>query len=74
MSLRFQKARTLDLLGLEAEPELTPSFLHHEELYHSTPETQTDESYNHPEDLEHFRSTSPMGSWAGSSPSIALAF
>ena len=24
-------------------------FLHHEELYHSTPETQTDESYNHPE-------------------------
>jgi hypothetical protein len=30
------------------------SFLHHEELYHSTPETQTDESYTHPEDLEHF--------------------
>ncbi|KAF4573416.1 hypothetical protein EYR36_007931 [Pleurotus pulmonarius] len=29
-------------------------FLHHEEMYHSTPETQTDESYNHPEDLEHF--------------------
>ncbi|KAE8540779.1 hypothetical protein D1P53_003143 [Cryptococcus gattii VGV] len=25
-------------------------FLHHEELYHSTPETQTDESYTHPED------------------------
>lgn len=25
------------------------SFLHHEELYHSTPETQTDESYTHPE-------------------------
>lgn len=24
-------------------------FLHHEELYHGTPETQTDESYNHPE-------------------------
>jgi hypothetical protein len=24
------------------------------EQYHSTPETQTDESYNHPEDLEHF--------------------
>ncbi len=23
-------------------------------MYHSTPETQTDESYNHPEDLEHF--------------------
>ena len=24
------------------------------EQFHSTPETQTDESYNHPEDLEHF--------------------
>lgn len=24
------------------------------EEYHSTPETQTDESYTHPEDLEHF--------------------
>lgn len=24
------------------------------EEFHSTPETQTDESYNHPEDLEHF--------------------
>jgi nucleobindin len=23
-------------------------------MYHNTPETQTDESYNHPEDLEHF--------------------
>ncbi|RSH84358.1 uncharacterized protein EHS24_005878 [Apiotrichum porosum] len=30
-------------------------FLHHEEMYHSTPETQTDESYNHPEDIEHFK-------------------
>ncbi|PPQ69440.1 hypothetical protein CVT25_004832 [Psilocybe cyanescens] len=29
-------------------------FLHHEEQFHSTPETQTDESYNHPEDMEHF--------------------
>ncbi|KIP11759.1 hypothetical protein PHLGIDRAFT_33234 [Phlebiopsis gigantea 11061_1 CR5-6] len=29
-------------------------FLHHEEQYHSTPETQTEESYTHPEDLEHF--------------------
>jgi hypothetical protein len=29
-------------------------FLHHEEKYHSTPETQTDESYSHPEDIEHF--------------------
>ncbi|GJE86224.1 EF-hand domain-containing protein [Phanerochaete sordida] len=29
-------------------------FLHHEEEFHSTPETQTEESYTHPEDLEHF--------------------
>jgi hypothetical protein len=29
-------------------------FLHHEEQFHSTPETQTDESYTHAEDLEHF--------------------
>lgn len=29
-------------------------FLHHEEEFHATPETQTDESYTHPEDLEHF--------------------
>ncbi|KIJ53577.1 hypothetical protein M422DRAFT_25420 [Sphaerobolus stellatus SS14] len=29
-------------------------FLHHEEIYHNTPETQTDEAYNHPEDIEHF--------------------
>lgn len=29
-------------------------FVHHEELYHNTPETQTDEAYNHKEDLEHF--------------------
>ncbi|KAL5533741.1 hypothetical protein ACEPAG_201 [Sanghuangporus baumii] len=29
-------------------------FLHHEEEFHSTPETQTDEAYSHEEDLEHF--------------------
>jgi len=29
-------------------------FLHHEEQYHATPETQNDESYTHPEDIEHF--------------------
>ncbi|KAG8844343.1 hypothetical protein FRB96_003067 [Tulasnella sp. 330] len=29
-------------------------YLHHEEVYHNTPETQTDEAYNHPEDIEHF--------------------
>ncbi|BGP14622.1 hypothetical protein JCM10213_002210 [Rhodosporidiobolus nylandii] len=29
-------------------------FLHHEEKYHNTPETQTEEAYIHPEDIEHF--------------------
>ncbi|KAG9047300.1 hypothetical protein FS842_000674 [Serendipita sp. 407] len=29
-------------------------FLHHEEEFHSTPDTQTDESYVHQEDFEHF--------------------
>ncbi|PWY97878.1 hypothetical protein BCV70DRAFT_202370 [Testicularia cyperi] len=29
-------------------------FVHHEEVYHNTPETQTDEAYNHKEDQEHF--------------------
>ncbi|CAG7853967.1 SubName: Full=Related to SSP120-secretory protein {ECO:0000313/EMBL:CCA67170.1} [Serendipita indica DSM 11827] len=29
-------------------------FLHHEEVFHSTPETQTDDAYVHPEDIEHF--------------------
>lgn len=29
-------------------------FMHHEEIYHNTPETQRKEAYNHPEDLEHF--------------------
>ncbi|EGO31141.1 hypothetical protein SERLADRAFT_455850 [Serpula lacrymans var. lacrymans S7.9] len=29
-------------------------FLHHEEQFHSTEETQTDDSYHHAEDLEHF--------------------
>ncbi|CAH7683446.1 hypothetical protein BY996DRAFT_6757224 [Phakopsora pachyrhizi] len=29
-------------------------FLHHEEIYHSTPETQDESSYNHPEDIQHF--------------------
>ncbi|KAH8835069.1 precursor to secretory protein Ssp120 [Flagelloscypha sp. PMI_526] len=29
-------------------------FLHHEEEFHSTPETQTDDSYIHAEDYEHF--------------------
>lgn len=29
-------------------------FMHHEELYHNTPDTQKPAAYNHPEDLEHF--------------------
>ncbi|KAN0121620.1 hypothetical protein V8E52_003516 [Russula decolorans] len=29
-------------------------FLHHEEQYHSTPETQDASAYVHPEDIEHF--------------------
>ncbi|KAI0005531.1 precursor to secretory protein Ssp120 [Russula compacta] len=29
-------------------------FLHHEEQFHSTPETQDPATYNHPEDIEHF--------------------
>lgn len=27
---------------------------HHEEMYHNTPETQTEEAYTHPEDIAHF--------------------
>lgn len=37
---------------------IIPSLLKHwpldSEQFHSTPETQTDESYTHPEDMEHF--------------------
>ena len=40
-------------LGHHYNPE-GEYWLHHEELYHNTPETQTDESYTHKEDLEHF--------------------
>ncbi|TFY81818.1 hypothetical protein EWM64_g2193 [Hericium alpestre] len=45
-----------DSLGAEGHHYDVESefFLHHEEQFHSTPETQTEESYNHPEDLEHF--------------------
>ncbi|GAA5820062.1 hypothetical protein JCM10212_006422, partial [Sporobolomyces blumeae] len=31
-------------------------FLHHEEQFHNTPETQREEDYIHPEDIEHFMS------------------
>ncbi|MBW0524145.1 hypothetical protein O181_063860 [Austropuccinia psidii MF-1] len=29
-------------------------FLHHEELFHSTPESQQEDAYTHPEDIAHF--------------------
>ncbi|KAI0715054.1 precursor to secretory protein Ssp120 [Earliella scabrosa] len=47
---------SFDELGAEGHHYDVESefFLHHEEQFHSTPETQTDEAYNHPEDLEHF--------------------
>ncbi|KAI0639908.1 precursor to secretory protein Ssp120 [Trametes polyzona] len=47
---------SFDELGAEGHHYDVESefFLHHEEQFHSTPETQTDESYTHPEDLEHF--------------------
>jgi nucleobindin len=40
-----------DSWSVDAEGEY---FLHHEEIYHNTPATQTDQAYNHPEDIEHF--------------------
>ncbi|KAH8998777.1 hypothetical protein EDB86DRAFT_761244 [Lactarius hatsudake] len=47
---------SFDNLGAEGHHYDVESefFLHHEEQFHNTPETQTDESYNHPEDIEHF--------------------
>ncbi|KAF8633542.1 hypothetical protein AX15_001345 [Amanita polypyramis BW_CC] len=52
----LNKMPNYDNLGAEGHHYDVESefFLHHEEKYHSTPETQTDESYNHPEDLAHF--------------------
>ncbi|KAF7975177.1 hypothetical protein HWV62_10222 [Athelia sp. TMB] len=49
-----------ELVGLNRLPDFKDLGAegHHYDIeseeYHSTPETQTDESYNHPEDLEHF--------------------
>ncbi|KAI0778682.1 hypothetical protein BD413DRAFT_510964 [Trametes elegans] len=47
---------SFDELGAEGHHYDVESefFLHHEEQFHSTPDTQTDESYTHPEDYEHF--------------------
>ncbi|KAF8845998.1 hypothetical protein BDN67DRAFT_986404 [Paxillus ammoniavirescens] len=52
----FKGLPSFDDIGAEGHHYDVESefFLHHEEQFHSTPETQTDESYNHPEDLEHF--------------------
>lgn len=45
----------LGVLGhhYDAESEF---FVHHEERYHSSPESQKEAAYNHPEDMDHFRS------------------
>ncbi|KAF9245664.1 hypothetical protein BU15DRAFT_40778 [Melanogaster broomeanus] len=52
----FKGLPSFDEMGAEGHHYDVESefFLHHEEQYHSTPETQTDESYTHPEDIEHF--------------------
>ncbi|KIJ66431.1 hypothetical protein HYDPIDRAFT_129285 [Hydnomerulius pinastri MD-312] len=52
----FKGLPSFDDIGAEGHHYDVESefFLHHEEQFHSTPETQTDESYNHPEDIEHF--------------------
>ncbi|KIK97673.1 hypothetical protein PAXRUDRAFT_824669 [Paxillus rubicundulus Ve08.2h10] len=52
----FKGLPSFDDIGAEGHHYDVESefFLHHEEQYHSTPGTQTDEAYNHPEDLEHF--------------------
>jgi len=45
-----------DHIGAEGHhyDEESEFFLHHEEEFHSTPESQTDEAYVHKEDIEHF--------------------
>ncbi|KAF8559911.1 hypothetical protein OG21DRAFT_1593949 [Imleria badia] len=52
----FKGLPSFDEIGAEGHHYDVESefFLHHEEQFHSTPETQTDASYNHPEDIEHF--------------------
>lgn len=45
-SRRYDRPRTAFRIHLTPAPIV--------EQFHATPETQTDESYNHPEDLEHF--------------------
>jgi hypothetical protein len=54
--LRMQSSSsTTKVVTPPPNPPITPRNLRHlTEEFHSTPETQTDESYNHPEDLEHF--------------------
>ncbi|KZT08596.1 uncharacterized protein LAESUDRAFT_748701 [Laetiporus sulphureus 93-53] len=56
VAVGFDGLPNFDDLGAEGHHYDVESefFLHHEEQFHSTPETQTDESYTHPEDIEHF--------------------
>lgn len=42
-----------DALGHHYDEE-SEFFMHHEEIYHNTPDTQKQEAYTHPEDKEHF--------------------
>jgi hypothetical protein len=42
------------VLGHHYDPE-SEYFVHHEELYHSTPDSQKDDAYTHKEDVEHFQ-------------------
>ena len=39
---------------MNKDSQRTSDLRHIAEQFHSTPDTQTDESYNHPEDIEHF--------------------
>jgi hypothetical protein len=52
----FKGLPSFDDIGAEGHHYDVESefFLHHEEQFHSTPDTQTDAAYNHPEDIEHF--------------------
>ncbi|KAF8313994.1 hypothetical protein DL93DRAFT_2080450 [Clavulina sp. PMI_390] len=53
----FEGLPDFSALGAEGHhyDEESEFFLHHEEEFHNTPETQTDESYVHAEDIEHFQ-------------------
>lgn len=42
------------ILLISETDEESEYFVHHEEIYHNTPDKQTEESYTHPEDIAHF--------------------